>query len=138
MGICGEGFLLKRRASSIQRPYQVLVAPISPRSSARHFAFAPRRAAALVIVGDPNSTPQPAAEVLRRLFGLTPTLARLAEALASGKTLIEYASEHEVTLGTARQQLKELFARTGTHRQSELIRLVLTSGAVLRTREVAG
>jgi hypothetical protein len=45
---------------------------------------------------------------------LTPALSRLAAAIGVGMTVKAYADEAAITEGTARQQLKELFARTGT------------------------
>lgn len=74
----------------------------------------------------------PAARALRQLLGLTPALARLAAALAAGETVAEQAEKAGVTQGTARNQLKELFARTGTQRQAELVRVLLSGVAQLR------
>jgi DNA-binding CsgD family transcriptional regulator len=69
-------------------------------------------------------------DALIHLLGLTPTEARLVAALASGSTLEQYAQEHGVTVGTARVQLKSSQKKTGTRRQSELVRLVWSSAAV--------
>ena len=86
-----------------------------------------------MIVSDPSAPPAPAAHALQRLFDHTPTLARLAAAIALGKTVIEYAADHEVRESTARQQLKELMAHVGVHRQAELVRVLLSGVAQLRT-----
>lgn len=112
-----------------KRPYQLLIAPLPPRAAEAVLGFERRHVATLVIVSDPEAIPRPAADTLRRLFALTPALSRLAAALAAGKTVREYADEARVTEGTARQQLKELFARTGTSRQAELVRLILSGVA---------
>jgi DNA-binding CsgD family transcriptional regulator len=117
--------------TSPARPYHVLITPIAARKSELDFAFLGRRASALVIVSDPESPPRLAADVLQRLFGLTPALARLASAIAAGKTVQEYAEAHGVTKDTARRQLKDLMARTGTRRQAELVRLLLSGVATL-------
>lgn len=61
------------------------------------------------------------------LFGLTPAEARLATALCDGASLNEYAGLHGVSVGTVRIQLKSIFSKTNTSRQSELIRLLCTS-----------
>jgi DNA-binding CsgD family transcriptional regulator len=113
------------RRPSERRPYEVLVAPIAPRSQELAFSFLATASAAFVLVSDPELAPAPPAVVLQRLYNLTPALARLAAALAAGKTIAEYAGEARVTQGTARQQLKELFARTQTRRQAELVRILL-------------
>lgn len=66
---------------------------------------------------------------LENLFGLTPTEARLLGALATGSSVEDYALQRGVSVGTARVQLKQIQAKTGQHRQSDLVRLVLSSAA---------
>ncbi|CAN7398912.1 hypothetical protein ASF11_08155 [Acidovorax sp. Leaf76] len=66
---------------------------------------------------------------LENLFGLTPTEARLLAALATGSSVEDYAVQRGVSVGTARVQLKQIQAKTGQHRQSDLVRLVLSSAA---------
>ncbi len=56
-----------------------------------------------------------------QLYGLSPAELRIASALLAGKSPEEYAQEAGVTLNTVRSQLKNLFSKTGTHRQSELV-----------------
>jgi len=119
------GALLAVPRPSAARAYQVLVAPVPERPRERVFGFTEARTAAVMVVSDPETAPEPAAETLSRLFGLTPAVAKLAAALAAGRTLAEHAEEASITRGTARWHLKELFARTGTSRQAELVRLLL-------------
>ena len=59
--------------------------------------------------------------ILRRLFGLTPAEERLGRQLANGLSLIDAADASRITRETVRVQLKAIFAKTGTHRQSDLI-----------------
>lgn len=113
------------------RPYHVLLAPVPARPREQVFGFA-RHVTAVMVISDPDQAPEPAAATLARLFGLTPALGRLAAALAAGRTLAEYAEEAAITEGTARWHLKELFARTGTSRQAELVRMLLSGVAQLR------
>ncbi|HTO07091.1 MAG TPA: hypothetical protein VMR86_08530 [Myxococcota bacterium] len=111
-----------------RRPYQVLIAPIAgaqPRS-----LFGPQ-IVALAVICDPEAPLTARATALESLFDLTPALARLTAALASGRSIAEYANEAQVSEGTLRHQLKEIFRRTGTHRQTELVALVLSSIASL-------
>ena len=119
------GALLAVPRPSAARAYQVLVAPVPERPRERVFGFTEARTAAVMVVSDPETAPEPAAETLSSLFGLTPAVAKLAAALAAGRTLAEHAEEASITRGTARWHLKELFARTGTSRQAELVRLLL-------------
>jgi DNA-binding CsgD family transcriptional regulator len=119
---------------SLARPYQLLVCPIPARSREESFGAWDPEAAVLVLISDPSAERRPDEEALRLLFGLTPALARLAAALAMGATLAEYAEARGITVGTARNQLKELFARTATSRQAELVRLLLSGIATLASR----
>jgi DNA-binding CsgD family transcriptional regulator len=123
----GGATLLRFGRVGFGSPCTVLVAPI-PRHS-REGGFGYERAKVLVVVSDPEARPRLSLEALRKLFGLTPALAQLALAITSGKTLKEHAAEAGITIGTARQHLKELFARTNTCRQAELVRVILTSVA---------
>jgi DNA-binding CsgD family transcriptional regulator len=44
--------------------------------------------------------------------------------LSSGDTLEAAAAKCQISYQTARNQLKAVFAKTGTHRQSELVSLL--------------
>jgi DNA-binding CsgD family transcriptional regulator len=59
------------------------------------------------------------------LFGLTPAECRLADLLAEGLELRNCAECMHITVGTARFMLKSIFHKTETHRQSQLIRLLM-------------
>ncbi|MCE9521753.1 MAG: alpha/beta fold hydrolase [Alphaproteobacteria bacterium] len=63
-----------------------------------------------------------------RRLGLTAAEARLAAKLVQGLQLSECAASLGISTHTARTQLKNIFAKTGTKRQSELLRL-LTNAA---------
>ena len=52
--------------------------------------------------------------------------------IAQGRSLDEAAKDRGVTRNTARTQLKQVFAKTGTKRQGELVRLVLSGVAPIR------
>jgi len=62
---------------------------------------------------------------LGSIFGLTPTEARLAISLAGGHSLELIAHEHKISATAARNQLKAVFLKTDTHKQSELVALLL-------------
>ena len=68
-------------------------------------------------------------DALAKMFGLTPAEARLTGALVTGSTVEQYAQHRGVSVGTVRVQLKQVQAKTGARRQSELVRLVLSSAA---------
>ena len=62
---------------------------------------------------------------ISELYGLTPTEARLAVHVADGGAVAAFASENGVAVGTVRTHLKAVFAKTGIHRQSDLVRLIV-------------
>ena len=59
-------------------------------------------------------------------LGATPMEAKVAVRLARGMRLIDIAKDLEVALPTVRGHLKQLYAKTGAHRQAELVCLVLS------------
>lgn len=67
----------------------------------------------------------PTARQLIALFNLTPAEARLSRAVASGETLEDYAESNGLKLSTVRTQLRAVFNKTGTDRQTTLVRLIL-------------
>ena len=65
---------------------------------------------------------------LRAEFGLTKAEARLALRLAGGASLASAAEAFDVKLTTIRSQLQQVFAKSGTSRQAELVALLLSRG----------
>ncbi|WNC88391.1 LuxR C-terminal-related transcriptional regulator [Paraburkholderia sp. FT54] len=65
--------------------------------------------------------------VLVETFQLTRREAQLAALLARGCDLAEAASKLAISMGTARGYLKQILTKTSTHRQAELVALVLRS-----------
>jgi len=65
--------------------------------------------------------------LLRGMFGLTPSESRLAAALASGLALEAAAQAEGWTLNSAKTYLKSVFGKLGVSRQADLVRVVLTS-----------
>jgi DNA-binding CsgD family transcriptional regulator len=61
---------------------------------------------------------------LRSRFMLTPAEVQIALGIAEGRTLAAIAKMRGVAVSTARGQLKSVFAKTGTHRQAELVALL--------------
>jgi DNA-binding CsgD family transcriptional regulator len=62
---------------------------------------------------------------LREMFGLTPAETRLALTLLEGVTLREAAARFETSQHTTRTQLAGIFEKTGTNRQTDLVRLLM-------------
>jgi DNA-binding CsgD family transcriptional regulator len=81
---------------------------------------------ALVFVSEPDRKPKSRATLLRSLFSLTPTEARLADLLLQGHSVKRAAEIMTITLETCRLQVKRILAKTDTHSQTELARLMLS------------
>ena len=71
----------------------------------------------------PRLGPPPA--VVAKAFHLTPSEAKLACIIARGAPPFIAARELKISRETARNQLKVVFAKTNTHRQSELVALLM-------------
>jgi len=124
-GVEAGGVMLVSRPSG-RRPFQVVVTPLAlPSPGPGH----PSAAAALFVC-DPERSVEDIERILRRLYALTPAEARVTALLVEGKSPEEAAEHLQVSLHTVRAQMKRIFAKTETRRQSELIRLVLAGLAV--------
>jgi DNA-binding CsgD family transcriptional regulator len=103
-----------------KRPLQLVVSPFQSSE-----ALLEDRPAALVFIRDPDEKPASRSSVLRALYSLTPTECRLVDRLAQGEELATAADHMGMTVETARFHLKTVFRKTGTSRQTDLVRLVL-------------
>lgn len=79
---------------------------------------------AILILVDLDSAIAPQIVVLRHAFDLTDAEARIAALLSSGVSLEVVCDWHGIAKETARNHLKSIFAKTGTHRQAELVALL--------------
>jgi DNA-binding CsgD family transcriptional regulator len=116
----GGSMALAKRSGP--RPYAVLVAPVPERAALLSLGGP----AAVVLLTDPDHAPETPAQLLRRVYGLTRKEAQLALALTGGASLADAAQDLRIAEGTARRHLAAIFARTGLHRQAELVRLILS------------
>ncbi len=80
---------------------------------------------ALLTLNALGPRPGPPASILAKTFRLTPSEAKLACIIARGAPPDIAARELNISRETARNQLKSVFAKTDTHRQSELVALLL-------------
>jgi DNA-binding CsgD family transcriptional regulator len=121
-GGTGAGGIVALGRPSGGRPLMALVSAVS---AAHAPSPARTRAAALVSITDPESRVLPDEPTLREMFGLTPAEARLTRLLAEGSSLADAAVRLGLRRETARTRLKVIFEKTGTHRQAELVSLVI-------------
>ncbi len=83
-------------------------------------------AAAMMFIGDPDQSVDISEERLKSLYGLTGAEARVAALLARGYRLDEIAEMLGVAYETTRKHLKQIFGKTSTARQADLVRIVMT------------
>ena len=91
-------------------------------------------AGAIVYLFDPEQDLCTLIEPACKLYGLSPVETRLTCLLADGMSLAEAAETMRVREMTARSYLKQVFLKTDTNRQAELVWLMLKS--TVRTRAV--
>lgn len=98
---------------------------------------APLRRTAVIVLRDPARRLRLPTSNIEHLFNLTPAEARLAQLLAEGHSVDEAAMQLGVSKHTTRSQLQAIFNKTGTNRQGELVRMLLSSAATLTPAEEA-
>jgi DNA-binding CsgD family transcriptional regulator/PAS domain-containing protein len=114
----GESLAVPRE--SAQRPYVLLVMP----SGRESWFLYPPGVRAIVTVTDLDSARCPGPELLREIFGLSRTQARVAALLAEGREVKEIAQELGVSSFTVRRHLADIMEKTETTRQAELALLL--------------
>jgi DNA-binding CsgD family transcriptional regulator len=77
----------------------------------------------LVLVLDSNQ-PGSSVHLVTELYNLSPAESRLAAALASGKSVEAYSLDAGITLNTARTHVRNIYGKTGTRKQGELVALL--------------
>jgi DNA-binding CsgD family transcriptional regulator len=102
-----------------KRPLQLVVTPFY--SSEILLAEHP---AALILLSDPDGQTVSRASILGALYNLSPAECRMADLLAKGIPIADVADKMRTTVGTARFRLKEIFRKTNTSRQAQLIQLI--------------
>ena len=94
------------------------------------FSLAGEPEGALCLVAPLDRRRIATARQLVELFGLSSAEARLARAITLGESLDVYAGNNDVRLSTLKTQLRSIFAKTGTDRQSAIVRLIVGIPAV--------
>lgn len=126
----GSGGAMPVSRPSMLRSFAVLVTPL-PHDE---YGTLKGNPTAAVFVTDPEEETETQDQILIRLYQLTPAEAKLAMLLMQGISLDAAADELQIAKGTARVHMRNIFSKTDTHRQSELVRLLLNGAAKLRTQ----
>ncbi len=119
--------LLPVQRTSSQRPLTLLLAPLQEESSGANG----RAPAALLFIGDPERPTKFDQTRIARLYGLSRAKSRVAALLAGGYRLEQVAETLDIAYETVRKHLKQIFGKTGTYRQAELVRMLVTGPAGL-------
>lgn len=117
----GGGYVSAARAEG--RPLSLLV--IALRTS---IEWLPQeQPVAVIFITDPDRGAVPDTVQLQRQFGLTPAESRFVLEILKGDGIAAAAERLGILPGTARTHLHRVLAKTGTRRQADLVRLVLTT-----------
>jgi DNA-binding CsgD family transcriptional regulator/PAS domain-containing protein len=84
-----------------------------------------------IFLSDHNLHRNVAIEPFARLYQISRAEMALVTELLEGASITQAAEGLQISENTARAQLRSVFTKTGTHRQTELTRLVLTSLAII-------
>lgn len=112
-------FLSFERPSG-KRPLQMIATPLPETHRQR------AQADLLLLVTDPEKPANFPDDVLRALYSLTPAEIEVANGLLMGYSSEEIACLRRISASTVRQQIKSLLSKTGTSRQSDMVRLLMT------------
>ncbi len=82
------------------------------------------RAGAVVLIRDLERATKPSLTSFARHFGLTPAQTALAQEMIKADGVAAAAKRLGISYATARTHLVQIFQKTGTRRQSELVRLM--------------
>ncbi len=99
-----------------------MVAHVIPIRRTAHDLFG--RSFALLVLTPVSAQRAPPVDLIRSLFDLTASEARVARSLAVGETLDEIASTGGVAMSTVRSQLRQVLEKTGCTRQAEVVALL--------------
>lgn len=85
----------------------------------------PSEPLAAVLTNEPLEDLKLSPDLVRAKYGLTAAEARVLLAILEGKNLAGHAADAGVSINTINTQMKALFAKTGCHRQADLVAMVL-------------
>ena len=109
------GDVVRVPRSSSTRPLIIHVLPLGHAGAS----------SALLIVVDPDAEREPPKNVVRRIFSLTNAEADVALRISRGQNVAAIADELSLTVATIKTHLQHVYDKTDTHRQAELVRLLL-------------
>lgn len=115
----GEHFVIPRSPDRLP-----LISVVYPGRVADRGADGRSEPMAVVLIKDPQVDRAQSLTDFIKVYGITNAEARLLSFLSNGQGLFEAAKELAITKNTARTHMRNIYAKVGTHRQSELVRLL--------------
>lgn len=123
--------LLRVDRSGGREPLSVAISPYRSVGSAP--LHGPHGGLAVVLIHNPEQPLARLADVIGNVYELSAQEAQLVEAIATGASIEDIARDADRSIDAVRSQLKRVFRKTGTTRQTELMKLVL-SGPIAMVR----
>jgi len=82
---------------------------------------------AIIYLRDPEASPTPAVDHIAMAHGLTPAESRVLRALLNDSDVRSIAENFGVSVATVRNQIARIMEKTGTAKQTELMRLLFSA-----------
>lgn len=118
---------LAGRKRPVKQAYEMLLVSLDDQPQ--------ERTPTVIFLCDPKQESLVDPTILQEAHGLTRCEAVVASMLVDGHSIEDIAEELAVEISTARSHLKKVFTKTGTHRQSDLVRLLMQGLSRLSLRE---
>lgn len=109
-------------------PLSLLIAPLPMEIPISPGALQPM---AVIFVNDPDKANKPTAVQLREKFKMTPAEAGFAVEILKGDGIQAAADRLLISRATARTHLARIFDKTGTRRQAELVRVLISTRSIV-------
>ncbi len=135
-GTCRTAQLVPLRESPPGGRIVMCILPV-PRREAQVPLSVRSRAETIVLITGAEALASWPIPVAAKALGLTPAEADLALALARGEDLQAHATARGLSLETARWRMKQILQKTSSRRQSDVVRLVLTTLGRLVAAEIS-
>ena len=114
-----DSLICKIPRQSAAAPFQLIVT--KPRSNAQRAILNDSETLAIAIIHNPDDLVDLSAKYLRTFYELSRAEARLAQALYKHNTVTKAAASLNISVNTARSELKNVFKKVGVKTQSALL-----------------
>jgi DNA-binding CsgD family transcriptional regulator/PAS domain-containing protein len=116
-----RGAIMMLEHPTYTRPLVAVLVPVQAHDAGTNGMH---ETSAIIYLIRPDRVGQRGLDQLCQLYKLTPVETRLVGQLVGGNCVATAASNMRIKPDTARAYLKQIFAKTGTHRQAELLHLI--------------